>query len=101
MSIPYADLERMYDGRIPAEELARCADLRPNWAGPMTRSEIAAELEALAEIAKQFGSRLNRLFERTPADIRPRLDATAPLSFAELEFAAAAMAAAADIENGD
>lgn len=29
MPTTYADLERMYDGPIPREELARCEDLRP------------------------------------------------------------------------
>lgn len=66
----------------------------------LTRSEIAAELEALAEMAKEFGKRLDRLFERTPAEIQARLSQAAPLSFAEGEFIAAAQAAAADIENG-
>jgi hypothetical protein len=98
MSTTYADLEHMYDGRIPAEELARCEDLRPNRAARLSRSQAVAELEALAEMARLFADRLDRLHERAPADILPRIEA-AQFSFEDLGFIAAARAAAADIEN--
>jgi hypothetical protein len=55
----------------------------------LTPDQVAAELEALADLAKVLGARLDRLFDRAPADILVSLDAAAPLTFDATAFAAA------------
>lgn len=61
-------------------------------------AQVAAELDALADLAKVLGARLDRLFDRAPPDILVSLDAAAPLTFDATAFVAAAQGIVAQID---
>lgn len=68
MPTTYADLERMYDGPIPREELARCAEMAPRYTVSPREESLRVSVTDLIERLDETAKRLRSAILATGTD---------------------------------